>query len=162
MVYLATAQALTRRADHALLSRFGCLPRVLGATFPELRHVAPESVARTVRLFAEAMRRVLALRFKPRPQLGSWSAVHDYLSAALVSIETTLELWTSSLRKVKARMPPLFAQERGGLRAYSWTGRSAKSDTRQGGCSRGRRGESWALAPADGAGTGSLGCRRPA
>ncbi len=28
------------------------------------------------------------------------------------SIETTLELWTSSLRDVKARMRPLFTQER--------------------------------------------------
>src|ERR1700741_2114200 len=30
-----------------------------------------------------------------------------------VSIETTLELWASSLREVKARMRPLFTQERG-------------------------------------------------
>jgi SRSO17 transposase len=29
-----------------------------------------------------------------------------------VSIETTLELWASSLRDVKARMRPLFSQER--------------------------------------------------
>jgi hypothetical protein len=29
-----------------------------------------------------------------------------------VSIETTLELWASSLRDVKARMRPLFTQER--------------------------------------------------
>ena len=29
-----------------------------------------------------------------------------------ISIETTLELWTSSLRAVKARMAPLFTQER--------------------------------------------------
>ena len=29
-----------------------------------------------------------------------------------VSIETTLELWASSLREVKARMRPLFTQER--------------------------------------------------
>ena len=29
-----------------------------------------------------------------------------------VSIETTLELWTSSLRDVKARLRPLFSQER--------------------------------------------------
>ncbi|TCL18770.1 hypothetical protein EV691_14320 [Azotobacter chroococcum] len=28
------------------------------------------------------------------------------------SIETTLELWASSLREVKARMRPLFTQER--------------------------------------------------
>ena len=29
-----------------------------------------------------------------------------------ISIETTLELWASSLRAIKARMAPLFAQER--------------------------------------------------
>ncbi len=29
-----------------------------------------------------------------------------------VSIETTLELWASALREVKARMRPLFLQER--------------------------------------------------
>ena len=29
-----------------------------------------------------------------------------------VSIETTLELWASSLREVKARIRPLFTQER--------------------------------------------------
>lgn len=29
------------------------------------------------------------------------------------SIETTLDLWASSLREVKSRMRPLFAQERG-------------------------------------------------
>ena len=32
-------------------------------------------------------------------------------------IETTLELWASSLREVKARMRPLFAQERGAVSA---------------------------------------------
>jgi hypothetical protein len=33
------------------------------------------------------------------------------------SIETTLELWASSLREVKSRMRPLFAQERAALDA---------------------------------------------
>ena len=33
------------------------------------------------------------------------------------SIETTLELWASSLREVKIRMRPLFAQERAALNA---------------------------------------------
>jgi DNA repair protein RadC len=72
-----------RRPSDALLARFGGLHRVLGATLPELRQVAPESVAFEVRLFAETMQRVLELRFKPRPLLGSWSAVHDYLRARL-------------------------------------------------------------------------------
>ena len=31
---------------------------------------------------------------------------------AVASIETTLELWASALREVKARMRPLFTQER--------------------------------------------------
>ena len=30
----------------------------------------------------------------------------------MASIETTLELWASALREVKARMRPLFTQER--------------------------------------------------
>jgi hypothetical protein len=30
---------------------------------------------------------------------------------AMASIETTLELWASALREVKARMRPLFTQE---------------------------------------------------
>jgi hypothetical protein len=33
------------------------------------------------------------------------------------SIETTLELWALSLREVKSRMRPLFAQERAALNA---------------------------------------------
>ena len=33
------------------------------------------------------------------------------------SIETTLDLWASSLREVKSRMRPLFAQERAALNA---------------------------------------------
>ena len=33
------------------------------------------------------------------------------------SIETTLELWASSLRSVKGRMRPLFAQERSAMNA---------------------------------------------
>src|ERR1700761_4480039 len=33
------------------------------------------------------------------------------------SIETTLELWSSSLREVKKRISPLFAQERAALNA---------------------------------------------
>jgi DNA repair protein RadC len=83
LIVSRSAAADARTLSGVLLARFGCLPRVLGATLPELRQVAPESVAREVRLFAEAMRRVLELRFKARPLLGSWSAVHDYLRATL-------------------------------------------------------------------------------
>jgi hypothetical protein len=46
----------------------------------------------------------LASRFLP-PVTGS-------VCMSSVSIETTLELWTASLRDVKARMRPLFRQER--------------------------------------------------
>ena len=35
----------------------------------------------------------------------------------MTSIETTLELWAASLRDVKARMRPLFAQERAAVSA---------------------------------------------
>ena len=67
----------------ALLARFGCLPRVLGATLPELRQVVRDPAALDVRLFAEVMRHVLEFRIRRRPLLSSWSAVHDYLRAAL-------------------------------------------------------------------------------
>jgi hypothetical protein len=40
---------------------------------------------------------------------------------AYAGIETTLELWASSLREVKARMRPLFTQERvAASRVGSW------------------------------------------
>ncbi|MBB4096224.1 hypothetical protein GGQ79_004783 [Ochrobactrum pecoris] len=39
-----------------------------------------------------------------------------------VSIETTLELWASSLRDVKARMRPLFTQERVAVSAGQFLG----------------------------------------
>src|SRR5258708_5355214 len=38
------------------------------------------------------------------------------------SIETTLELWASSLRDVKARIRPLFRQERVGISASQFLG----------------------------------------
>ena len=42
------------------------------------------------------------------------------------SIETTLELWASSLREVKKRIRPLFAQERTALNAGAVRGRAAR------------------------------------
>ena len=42
-----------------------------------------------------------------------------------ISIETTLELWASSLRDVKARMRPLFSQDRVAASASSFLGRKA-------------------------------------
>jgi len=67
----------------ALLGRFGCLPRVLGATLPELRQAVRNDVALDVCLFAEVMQRALEFRVRRRPLLGSCAAVHDYLRAAL-------------------------------------------------------------------------------
>ena len=67
----------------ALLDRFGCVTRVLGATVDELRPVAGESVAVELALFGVAMRRVLELELRRRPVLGSWSAVSAYLKATL-------------------------------------------------------------------------------
>jgi DNA repair protein RadC len=66
-----------------LLDRFGCLPRVLGATEPELRQAVSRIVALDLRLFAEATRRSLAYAVRGRTLLGSSSAVHAYLKASL-------------------------------------------------------------------------------
>jgi len=51
-----------------------------------------------------------------------------------VSIETTLELWASSLREMKARMRPLFTQERlatsAGLFLDGWLGEERRKTGR--------------------------------
>jgi len=67
----------------ALLARFGCLPRVLGATVAELRQVVRDPVALDIQLFAEVMRCALEFRIRRRPLISSWSAVHDYLRGSL-------------------------------------------------------------------------------
>ncbi|HEY2707202.1 MAG TPA: DNA repair protein RadC [Caulobacteraceae bacterium] len=66
-----------------LLERFGCMPRVLGATEPELRQVVSRIVALDLRLFAEATRRSLDYAVRRRALLGSTSAVEAYLKAQL-------------------------------------------------------------------------------
>lgn len=67
----------------ALLGRFGCLARVLGATLAELRQVVSEPVALDLCLFAETVVRALEFKVRQRPLLGSSSVVHDYLRARL-------------------------------------------------------------------------------
>jgi hypothetical protein len=42
------------------------------------------------------------------------------------SVEATLELWVQSLRDVKARMRPLFTQERGARFSGTFLGRIAE------------------------------------
>ena len=63
----------------ALLARFGCIARVLGATLPELLQVAPADVALDLQLLQEATRRVLEFPILRRPLLGCSSAVETYL-----------------------------------------------------------------------------------
>ena len=56
------------------------------------------------------------------------------------SIETTLELWASSLREVKKRMRPLFEQDRTALNAGLFVdGLLATSVAKPDGCGRRRR-----------------------
>src|SRR6202521_2489754 len=52
------------------------------------------------------------------------------------SIETTLELWASSLREVKIRMRPLFAQERAALNAGLFVDRLLGDERRKTGWMR--------------------------
>jgi DNA repair protein RadC len=67
----------------ALLQRFGCLPRVYGATFNELLPVAGKAAALELRLMADVTRRVLEFEVRKRPLLTCWSAVRAYLRATL-------------------------------------------------------------------------------
>ena len=56
------------------------------------------------------------------------------------SVETTLELWASSLRDVKARRHPLFSQERVATSAGKFLdGLLGNDPERRGGCARKRR-----------------------
>ena len=72
-----------RTLAEALLVRFGCLPRVLGATVAELRQVVDAAVAVDLKLLHETTRRVLAFPILKRCLLSSWSAVHAYLKLSL-------------------------------------------------------------------------------
>ena len=78
------------------------------------------------------------------------------------SIKTTLELWASSLREVKARIRPLFSQERVAASAGAFLdGLLGPEQRKTGGSARSQPGIR-AVASAGGSGTRSLGCRCPA
>jgi len=68
------------------------------------------------------------------------------------SIETTRELWASSLREVKKRIRPLFAQERAALNAGLFVDGLLGDERRKTVWMRGGSGRSWALAAAGGFG----------
>jgi hypothetical protein len=75
-----------------------------------------------------------------------------------ISIETTLELWASSLRAVKARMAPLFTQERVAASAGLFLGGLLGGERRQDrldACGSGGRSRS--LAPAGHSGSRMVG-----
>jgi DNA repair protein RadC len=72
-----------RALAEALLVRFGCLPRVLGATIGELGQVVDPAIAVDLKLLHETTRRVLAFPILKRSLLSSWSAVHAYLKLSL-------------------------------------------------------------------------------
>jgi DNA repair protein RadC len=71
-----------RLAD-ALLVRFGALPRVFGATLPELTLVVGESLAVELKLLHDLTLRVLEFPIRRRCVLSSWSAVSAYLKVSL-------------------------------------------------------------------------------
>lgn len=72
--------------SRALLARFGCIARVLGATLPELLQVSPLDVALDLQLLQEATRRLLEFPILRRPLLGSFSAVETYLKHRLAGL----------------------------------------------------------------------------
>lgn len=72
-----------RALAEALLARFGCLPRVLGATIAELRQVVDPATAVDLKLLHETTRRILAFPILKRCVLSSWSAVYAYLKLSL-------------------------------------------------------------------------------
>lgn len=78
----ADPQALSR----ALLARFGCMARVLGAALPELLQVVDEAVALDLMLLQEATRRVLEFPILRRPLLNGFSAVQAYLRHRLAGL----------------------------------------------------------------------------
>jgi len=67
----------------ALLGRFGSIPRIIGATIPELALVAGDEVAVELALFHDLTRQVLEVPLHRRSVLSSWSAVLAYLKLTL-------------------------------------------------------------------------------
>jgi DNA repair protein RadC len=72
--------------SHALLARFGCMARVLGASLPELLQVAPYEAALDLQLLQEATRRVVEFPILRRPLLNSFAAVQAYLRCRLAGL----------------------------------------------------------------------------
>jgi DNA repair protein RadC len=67
----------------ALLGRFGSIPRVMGATLPELSLIAGDEVAVELALFHDLARQILEFPLHNRSVLSSWSAVLAYLKLSL-------------------------------------------------------------------------------
>jgi DNA repair protein RadC len=66
-----------------LLQRFGCWPRVMGATLAELALATGEPVARDLKLVRDLLLRGLQFEVRKRSVLGSWGAIATYLRALL-------------------------------------------------------------------------------
>ena len=66
-----------------LLQRFGCWPRVMGATLAELALVTGEPVARDLKLVRDLLLRGLQFEVRKRSVLSSWGAIAIYLRALL-------------------------------------------------------------------------------
>ncbi|HXQ46456.1 MAG TPA: DNA repair protein RadC, partial [Caulobacteraceae bacterium] len=75
----ATASAVAA----ALLGRFGSIPRIVGATIPELSLIAGDEVAVELALFHDLARQILEFPLHKRSVLSSWSAVLAYLKLNL-------------------------------------------------------------------------------
>ena len=67
----------------ALLARFGSLPRVFGATMPELALVVGDAVAIELTLLHDLVLRMLEFPMRKRCLLTSWAAVLAYLKVSL-------------------------------------------------------------------------------
>ena len=67
----------------ALIAEFGSLPEVLAADAAALGRLVPAGQAARLKLAADVARRVLAAPLRVRCALSSWTAVSDYLRAAL-------------------------------------------------------------------------------
>jgi DNA repair protein RadC len=71
------------RLAEALLARFGALPRVFGATLPELALIVGEPLAVELRLLHDLTLRVLEFPIGRRCLLNSWGSVRAYLKVSL-------------------------------------------------------------------------------
>lgn len=67
----------------ALVEAFGSLPEVLAADAAALGRIVPAGAAAQLTLLADLARRQLAAPLRARSVLSSWSAVTDYLRAAM-------------------------------------------------------------------------------